>query len=75
MSFPGGPTPADIEHQLLHATDNRGPLVVGLSIALSALATVFVALRFWARSLKASKLAIDDYTIIVSMVRNWPRAK
>jgi hypothetical protein len=68
MSTAGGPSLADIEYQLKHITDNRAPVIYGVTIALTAVATILVFLRLWARRLKGSRLGLDDYTIIVPLV-------
>ena len=41
---------------------------LGITTAFVVLATIAVASRLWARSIKLSLLGADDYTIIVALV-------
>ncbi|POS73662.1 hypothetical protein DHEL01_v207948 [Diaporthe helianthi] len=44
---------------------DRGPAIIGVSIAVGLLALVTVGLRLWARHMKRVALGIEDYLIIV----------
>lgn len=48
---------------------DQGPAVVGVSIAVGLLALASVGLRLWARRMKRVALGIEDYLIIVCVVR------
>ncbi|KAI9831633.1 MAG: hypothetical protein M1826_003242 [Phylliscum demangeonii] len=59
--------PKDIAYQLTHWHDDRGPLIVGVNVALALLAAVAVILRFWARRLVKAAVREDDYAIVVAL--------
>ena len=48
---------------------DEGPAVVGVSVAVGLLALASVGLRIWARHIKRVPLGIEDYLIIVCVVR------
>lgn len=48
---------------------DQGPAVIGVSIAVGLLALASVGLRLWARHIKRVSLGIEDYLIIVCVVR------
>lgn len=48
---------------------DQGPAVIGVSIAVGLLALASVGLRLWARHIKRVPLGIEDYLIIVCVVR------
>lgn len=45
-----------------------GKMLIVLSCAFLLLATIFVGLRFWARSVKGLSYALNDYMILVALV-------
>ncbi|KAH6843415.1 hypothetical protein B0I37DRAFT_346927 [Chaetomium sp. MPI-CAGE-AT-0009] len=56
----------------LHIVDhNKGPLILAISFAVTALSTVFVAARLFTRAYIIKKLYLDDYFIFISMVCSW----
>ena len=66
------PTPENLQYQLTHKDEDRGPLIKTVSIVLIVIATVLVILRFLARWIRRLKLQIDDYFMIPALVRSSP---
>lgn len=54
------------------AAENKGPLILGVTSALTLFAMVFVVGRTYSRLLSVGKLAVDDYIVIVCLVRASP---
>ncbi|KAL2272071.1 hypothetical protein VTJ83DRAFT_1442 [Remersonia thermophila] len=50
------------------AEENKGPLILGVTGSLTALAGLFVIGRIYSRLLSIRKLAIDDYIVIVCIL-------
>ena len=50
--------------------ENRGPRIIAANLTVAILATIAVALRFLARRLQESKIGVDDYLILLSLVRH-----
>lgn len=48
---------------------DRGPELSGTTTALLVLATTFVGLRFWARWTVGFQYGLDDWFIVVGLVR------
>jgi hypothetical protein len=51
-----------------HVQD-RGPVVLGVSVAMIVVSSVFVALRFVSRVGIVRRVGWDDYTILLAWVR------
>jgi len=72
MSDAGGPPPGPPpEPYPGWAQETQGPVIVGVTSALTALATLFVLGRLYSRILSIGKLQIDDYIMIFSMMLGW----
>lgn len=63
-----GFTDAEVQYQLSHRDETRGPAIMAAVGAFSALATISVLLRIWARQRSKSGLKADDYTIFAALV-------
>ncbi|RYP61818.1 hypothetical protein DL770_009711 [Monosporascus sp. CRB-9-2] len=50
---------------------NKGPIVIGIICAVTALSTVFAAARLFVRGKIKGKLLLDDYVIIISVLCTW----
>jgi hypothetical protein len=50
----------------------HAPVVVAEAACLIVFCSLTVALRFFARRLKRSRLGPDDWTIAAALVRNYP---
>lgn len=66
------PSPADIEYQIEHSSDNQGPLVLAAFSVNFALACSAVTLRLAARRICKAKLLADDYFVLAALVRFTP---
>ena len=55
-----------------HVDDRNGVKIVVCSILFPFLATIFVGIRIFARTMRENLLGIDDYLILVSWVRYPP---
>ena len=80
MSAPTlGPTPAEIDNQILHATQDRRPEVIAVGATFMVLATLAVLLRFWSRRLSGQKIKLDDWCIVAALVApsssNYPGSR
>jgi hypothetical protein len=58
-----GPPPEGIDLSANRIAQNNGTVA-----AVMAIATVFVCLRFWARTAKETSLAYDDWSLLVALV-------
>ncbi|MCJ1353417.1 MAG: hypothetical protein MMC33_003403 [Icmadophila ericetorum] len=58
------PTPAEI-------AAHQGPDIIAANLTVAILATIGVALRFWARSISKTGFAADDYFILVALPFGW----
>lgn len=61
-------TPARIAYQKAHIKDNIGPAIIAVTITLSTLSIVSVALRFFARWKKRIPWQWDDWLCVPSLV-------
>ena len=57
-------SPDEYQYQLSHASENRGPLIIAVTVVLISLSFFAVALRFWARQMKALPWKADDWLMI-----------
>lgn len=64
MSFGLPPPPVGID-----LTEDRGPLITGISAATWVLAVITVICRVLGRRIRGLRLAVDDWLIIASLVR------
>ena len=58
----------NLDYQKAHIHDDRGSLMVGVSITLMILSVITVALRFLSRWIKRLPWEADDYTMIPALV-------
>ena len=57
------------------AEENRGPVVLAVTVAVWVVATAFVVLRLISRVGVVKKVTPDDYFIVLAWVSaNWKRA-
>ena len=56
-----------------HFGEDKGPSIIGANVALTAMATLAVVLRLWAKSVTRAAFMADDLMIIVSLVSGCPR--
>lgn len=56
------PTPEQI-------AENQGPGIIAACLTVAVLATVAVVLRFLARTFQKVKIGVDDYLILLALVR------
>ena len=68
-NIPGLP-PGEVAYQSAHIHEDRGPLIIGVSVTLITLTTVTVALRFIARWIRQLPWGLDDYFMIPALVRS-----
>lgn len=52
-----------------YAQETKGPLTITVSATLTSLCLLFVIARVYSRFVSVGKLAIDDYIVIFSIVR------
>jgi hypothetical protein len=52
-----------------HQQPYNGNVLVGATIAITILQIVFVAARFYTRFLQRAKIGLDDYLILLALVR------
>lgn len=72
MSSAGGPSPGPPpEPYPGWAQETQGPVIVGVTSALTSLSTLFVIGRLYSRILSIGKFQIDDYIMIFSMMLSW----
>ncbi|KAK4223429.1 hypothetical protein QBC38DRAFT_52011 [Podospora fimiseda] len=50
------------------AEENKGPTIMGVTIAMTILTTMFVAARLYSRMISMGRLFIDDYIVIFCIV-------
>lgn len=55
------------------AAETRGPILLGLSISLTILSSIFVVLRVIARFWIIKDSGWEDYTMVMAMVRKRTR--
>ncbi|EUC46837.1 hypothetical protein COCMIDRAFT_35570 [Bipolaris oryzae ATCC 44560] len=58
--------PKDLPEHL--ANEDKGPTILAVCIALTALATIFVAARLYVRGKIQSHIGLDDWLMILSMI-------
>ena len=63
------PSPADIEYQVAHISDDQGPDVLAAFSVNFTLACTAVILRLAARKACKVKLLADDYFVLAALVR------
>ena len=56
--------PDEYQYQLSHASENRGPLIIAVTVVLIILSFAAVGLRFLARYMKALPWKADDWLMI-----------
>ena len=66
--------PSEVAYEEAHLSDDRGPLVVGVSGLLMGVVVVIVSLRFIARRTRHMPLLTDDWLALVGMVSESPGA-
>lgn len=64
-----GFTPAEVEYQLTHPDETKGPMIMAVVGTFSALATISVVLRILVRRLNKNGFQGDDYTLFTAFVR------
>lgn len=52
-----------------HVQQNKGPVTIIVSTVLTAIALLLVMLRLLSRRISRHKLAVDDYLVVLSLVR------
>ena len=62
-------TQAEIQYEMQHVQDNRGPQLVAALAVNFTLAAIAVLLRLGSRYISRSRLLADDCTCIAAMVR------
>ena len=62
-------TPVPPHHTPEYLAANKGPTVLGVIIALPALATIVVCLRMYTRIRIVKNPSWDDWAIVVALVR------
>ena len=68
-----GITPAEIDSELFHLNDDKGPFVIAITTFFSACAVVAVVLRLITRKLIVNiPWQFDDYAIIAALASNEP---
>lgn len=60
-------SPSDFPPEFLKY--DEGARVVGVCAAMIPVATIIVAVRFWSRWRKRITIGIDDWLILISLVR------
>ena len=63
------PTPAEIEEQMLHVSDNMVPSIIAVNVVCLTIACIAIALRFQARRVARIRYEADDWLILVGLVR------
>ncbi|KFY39476.1 hypothetical protein V494_03967 [Pseudogymnoascus sp. VKM F-4513 (FW-928)] len=53
------------------AAQNKGPVILGVVCSITALATLFVAARFYVKGWIKKKFSADDWVILVSLIFGW----
>lgn len=61
-------TPAEVQYQLAHRDETKGPMILGVSGTFATLAAISVMLRIWVRRLNRNGFQADDYTIFIALV-------
>jgi len=61
-------SPEEIAYQQSHINENNGPTVIGVSVMLTVLSAITVALRFVSRWRIKAPLQLDDWLSIPSLV-------
>ncbi|KAH9908509.1 hypothetical protein F4778DRAFT_717446 [Xylariomycetidae sp. FL2044] len=51
--------------------DDKGPSIIAATTAVTSVATVFVIARLYVRGRLLSKLQVDDYLIVISIICGW----
>lgn len=52
-------------------TEDRGPQVIAVSVAMITLSTFAVAFRCWSRKVSKAGLWWDDWTILLALVSSF----
>ena len=58
----------EIEYELAHASDNRGPSLIAAYTTCLSLAYIAVFLRFLSRRTSRNALKADDWMLVVGLV-------
>ena len=64
----------ELQHELQHIHENRGSIVIGVASMLLVLCFTVTAARFFARWITRAPFAVDDYLVLIALVRkplNW----
>jgi len=69
----GGPPPPPpfVEPYPGYLQESRGSIIVGVTAALTVLATLFVIGRVYSRMISVGKVFIDDWIMILSIILGW----
>ena len=59
----------EIEYEIAHANDDRGPSLIAAYAVCLSLAYVAVCLRFLARRKSHNKLLADDWMLVAGLVK------
>lgn len=49
-------------------TDDKGPLIIGMTVMFEVFACIAMAMRFWSLSIRRQKMAIHDILIVIGFV-------
>lgn len=63
-------TQDEVEYQMTHINENRGPEILASAIVLAVLAMVAVVLRLTCRRYTKCAISWDEYTILAGLVRH-----
>ena len=61
--------PQEIEYELVHASDNRGPTLIAAYATCLSLAYIAVLLRFISRRKSQNPLMADEWMLVAGLVR------
>ena len=63
--------PAQLEYYEKHASDNRRPEMIATLVCSLAITYPTVALRFWAKKYSTASIGIDDWLMLIALVREF----
>ena len=64
------PTPAELMYMEKHITDDRRPDVIVANAMCLGIALIAVVLRIWSRRLAKVQFGLDDYSVVLALVRS-----